>query len=83
MFAIRAVPQSSTGFSPFELLYGRHPRGLLDIAKETWENENSPHRSVIEHVALMQDRIAQVMPIVKGHRGAKTRTFSPGIGCWC
>ena len=38
MFAIREVPQSSTGFSPFELLYGRHPQGLLDIARETWES---------------------------------------------
>ncbi|KAG6939121.1 hypothetical protein G0U57_003090, partial [Chelydra serpentina] len=27
MFAIRKVPQASTGFSLFELLYGRHPRG--------------------------------------------------------
>ena len=43
MFAIREVPQSSTGFSPFELLYGRNPRGLLDIARETWESESSPH----------------------------------------
>ncbi|CAJ0964630.1 unnamed protein product [Ranitomeya imitator] len=91
MFSIREVPQASTGFSPFELLYGRHPRGLLDIAKETWEAEVTPHRSVIEHVALMQQRIAKVMPIVKEHllqaqeaqarvynRSARVRQFNPG-----
>ncbi|CAJ0960675.1 unnamed protein product [Ranitomeya imitator] len=91
MFSIREVPQASTGFSPFELLYGRHPRGLLDIAKETWEVEVTPHRSVIEHVALMQQRIAKVMPIVKEHllqaqeaqarvynRSARVRQFNPG-----
>ena len=37
LFAYREVPQSSTGFSPFELLYGRAPRGPLDVLKETWE----------------------------------------------
>src|SRR4029434_1289107 len=31
LFAVREVPQSSTGFSPFDLLYCHKPRGLLDI----------------------------------------------------
>ena len=34
MFAIREVPQASLVFSPFELVYGRHPRGILDIARD-------------------------------------------------
>lgn len=34
MFAYREVPQTTTGFSPFELLYGREVRGPLDILKE-------------------------------------------------
>jgi hypothetical protein len=38
MFSIREVPHASTGFSPFELLYGRNPRGILDLAKEVWAN---------------------------------------------
>ncbi|MBN3299612.1 TRIM4 ligase, partial [Amia calva] len=36
LFAIREVPQASTGFSPFELLYAHR---LLDIARETWESQ--------------------------------------------
>ncbi len=28
LFAVREVPQASTGFSPFELLYGRQPAGF-------------------------------------------------------
>ena len=34
LFAVREVPQASTGFSLFELLYGRRPRG---ITKGYWQ----------------------------------------------
>ena len=91
LFAIREVPQASTGFSPFELLYGRRPRGLLDIARDAWESQPSPHRTVIEHVEQMRGRMAQIWPVVREHlgraqqaqarvynRGAQLRTFNPG-----
>lgn len=42
MFSVREVPQASTGFTPFELLYGRGPRGLLDLVKEVWEEQRTP-----------------------------------------
>ena len=91
MFSIREVPQSSTGHSPFELLYGRRPRGLLDIAKEAWEQQPSPHRTMVEHVGDMRDRMATLWPLVREHmqeaqvaqarvynRGAQQRNFQPG-----
>ena len=91
LFAIREVPQSSTGFSPFELLYGRRPRGLLDLAKETWEQQPSRHRTLVEHVEQMSARMEQVWPMVRTHmeavqkeqsrlynRGAQVREFKPG-----
>ena len=40
LFAYRDVPQASTGFSPFELLYGRQVRGPLDMLKERWESSS-------------------------------------------
>ena len=42
LFAYREVPQASTGFSPFELLYGRSVQGPLDGLCQAWEaNEKS------------------------------------------
>ncbi|KAL6462880.1 hypothetical protein MHYP_G00293020 [Metynnis hypsauchen] len=85
------VPQASTGFSPFELLYSRRPRGLLDVVREAWEQQPSPYRSVIEYVQEMQQRIDAVAPIVREHmeeaqrgqqraynRPAQPREFQPG-----
>ena len=80
LFAVREVPQASTGFSPFELLYGRRPRGLLDLAKEAWESRPSPHRTLVDHVEQVRERMAQVWPIVREHlhqaQQAQARTYN-------
>ena len=39
LFAYREVPQESTGFLPFELLYGKAVRGTMFILKELWMKE--------------------------------------------
>ncbi len=92
LFGIREVSQASTGFTPFELLFGRQPRGLLDVAKEAWEHQQpTPHRSLVEHVAEMRQRIDRVMPLVREHmakaqqaqqrhynRAAQPREFQTG-----
>lgn len=49
LFAYGEVPQSSTGFSPFELLYGRAVRGPLDVLKESWETSEKSDESVVSH----------------------------------
>ncbi|KAL1252489.1 hypothetical protein QQF64_017182 [Cirrhinus molitorella] len=72
LFGIREVPQASTGFTPFELLFGRQPRGLLNVAKEAWEQQPAAHRTVIEHVREMWERIDRVMPLVPEHLGPYT-----------
>ena len=43
LLAYREVPQASMGFSPFDLLYGRHVRGPLDVLRESW-SASSPDR---------------------------------------
>lgn len=39
LWAYREVPNSTTGISPFQLLYGRKPKGPLSILKKNWAGE--------------------------------------------
>lgn len=54
LFAIREAPQASTGCSPFELLNGRRPQGLLGIAKEAWESQPCLYSTIIQHMEQMR-----------------------------
>uniref|UniRef100_A0A8C4X6A1 Gypsy retrotransposon integrase-like protein 1 n=1 Tax=Erpetoichthys calabaricus TaxID=27687 RepID=A0A8C4X6A1_ERPCA len=67
LFAYWEVPQASTGFSPFELLYGHQPRGLLDMLKEGWEAEPLPSNNVLEYIAQLRDRLEHIRPLLKEH----------------
>ena len=65
LFAYRQVPNRSTGFSPFELLFGRHVRGAFDILRESWEAESKSSESVVSYVLKMRERISQTMEIAQ------------------
>ena len=58
LFAYREVPQASTGFSPFELLYGRQVRGPLALVKDSWAQPgNELLTSTAEFVISLRDRL--------------------------
>ena len=58
LFAYREAPQASTGFSPFELLYGRQVRGPLALVKDSWEQPgNELLISTAEFVISLRDRL--------------------------
>ena len=91
MFAVREAPQSSTGFSPFELLYGRKPRGILDLIRERWEEGEDASRSALQQIVEMrnnlkiawevaQDNLAQTQGKQKDRydRKVKPREFEGG-----
>eukprot|EP00731_Ephydatia_muelleri_P005837 Em0003g85a len=65
LFAYREVPQASTGFSPFELLYGRAVRGPLDVIKATWKADDRSNESVVSYVLCIQDRLTKMAELVK------------------
>ncbi|KAL5497626.1 hypothetical protein EMCRGX_G014134 [Ephydatia muelleri] len=65
LFAYREVPQRSTGFSPFELLYGREVRGPLDVLRESWVARERNTESVVSHVLAIRERMEQMSSLVR------------------
>ena len=91
LFAYREVPQASTGFSPFELLYGREVRGQLDVVREAWEQPAQADENIISYVMKVGDRLSEMSEIVRENvsnaqqtqkqwydRTARVRQFNPG-----
>ena len=87
----REVPQASTGFSPFELVYGRQVRGPLDIIKESWEADKRSNESVVSHVLTVQDRLSKMSELARENlrkaqtvqkrwydKNSRERTFQAG-----
>ncbi|XP_069158345.1 uncharacterized protein [Procambarus clarkii] len=62
LFAYREVPQASTRFSPFELLYGRTVKGPLHVLKNLWEEEDcTPEtKTTYEYVIDLRNRLEDV-----------------------
>ena len=65
LFAYREVPCASTGYSPFELLYGRTIRGPLAVVKETWLEEKPAQNNLLTYVLEMRRRMVKMQSIVK------------------
>jgi hypothetical protein len=61
LFAYREVPQASTGFSPFELLYGWVVREPPDVLRESWIASEKSSKSVVSHVLNMRNKLELTM----------------------
>ena len=69
MFSYREVPQQSTGYSPFELLYGRDVQGPMDILKEIWIKEKSTEdeepKMSYQYVIDLRDKIEKTCELAR------------------
>ncbi|XP_073412006.1 uncharacterized protein [Dendrobates tinctorius] len=74
LFAYWEVPQESTGFSPFELVYGRRVRGPLDLVLEHWEGEGLIEGvPIVPYVLELRDRLQELTQVVRENLQATQR----------
>ena len=93
LFAYREIKQESTGFSPFECLYGRVVKGPSQLLYEQWTQKSvdAEERTVSEYVqnlaTMLQDRVKEAQDAVQNSSRrsrkrqkakAKIRSFEPG-----
>ncbi|XP_068073009.1 uncharacterized protein [Danio rerio] len=93
LFAYREVPQASTGFSPFELLYGHEVKGPLALLREVWEGnpQRNDETNVASYVIQMRERLQKMSALAQSHlaeaqtrqktwydQSARERQFKPG-----
>ena len=67
LFAYRELPQDSTKFSPFELMYGRTPRGPMSVLKDllTREQIQEEVKTAYKYVLDLEQRIAHGVRIAQ------------------
>lgn len=69
LFSLREVPNESTGFSPFYLLFGRNVRSPMVILKEFWTQENDAEtKSTYQYVIDLQERLETTCRLAQGNQ---------------
>ena len=62
------------GYSPFQLLYGRDVRGMLDLMKEAWVSDKQPGREVTKYLQGLREKLMTMQTLANGNeKTAKKR----------
>ncbi|XP_078694909.1 uncharacterized protein LOC144923898 [Branchiostoma floridae x Branchiostoma belcheri] len=56
-FAYRETPCATTGFSPFELTFGRQVRGPLTVLKEAWLDDAEHEDSLADYITDLKTKL--------------------------
>ena len=92
LFAYREVPQESTGFSPFELLYGWRVKGPLQLVRDGWEGRHVEEgQAIVPYVLALREKLRECLAFSQENlaaaqtrqkrwydRGARATTYEVG-----
>lgn len=67
MFAYRELPNASTGFSPFELLFGRPSRGPISFLSHAWSGKSpsDDEKNVYDYVFQLKTHISETCKLAQ------------------
>ena len=68
LLACREAPCSSTGFSPFELLFGREVYGPLDILRQQWVPAKTTSTTVTEWLLKLRTDLTEMRTLAINHQ---------------
>ena len=77
LFACRELPNESTHYSPFELLFGRQPRGPISILAEIWtdsEGTDENAKELYPYVFELKKRISETMDMACNNEAQAAET---------
>ena len=57
LFACRDTPHSATGFTPFELIFGREVRGPTAVLSQVWSARKKLPTSVVTYMTEAQEKL--------------------------
>ena len=74
MWAYRGTEHASTGYSPYELVYGKEMRDGLDELAERWKEDTTDPVPVVEYLRLLRERMERVRESMReNEQKAKTQ----------
>jgi len=76
MFSVIDTPQDSTGFTPFEILYGHKVRTPMALLKRIWtdEDEDPEVKTLYQYVADLRDRVEETCKMAKEELGTRQKS---------
>ena len=67
LFALRELPSDRTGYSAFELLYGRQVRGPINVLKDLWSDADATdeQRNCFQYIMDLRNKLKECTEIAR------------------